>query len=943
MPSVLERLREALAPDFTVEREIAAGGMGTVYLGRDERLARAVAIKILRPELSTAVAVERFLREAQYLANLNHPNILPVHLAGQGNGLVYYVMDYVEGDTLDRRIARGPLSLKETISLGRGLLGALAAAHAKSVIHRDIKPSNIFLSDRRPMLGDFGIAHTVQSEDSALTSPGASIGTPLYMAPEQLTGRPVTTRSDIYAVGLVLFEACTGRRWEQLAKPEQGDWSGVPGPLVDVLWTSLEWLPEDRWADAQSFAKALAGVRPRARWWRPSALFAAAAGAVAWWFWPRPTPPPSSLAIYPFEVVGLTDTALGDQLARVTASYLEALPGITLAPLRTTFREWRASSLQPAERLDQLTAGVGAEYGVSGVIRPSRQGWEVQLHVVDSSGHRVLDTVVPGDSGDRFGLGDSISLQLVHKVFPRSKQLYRSAGALAGVNPQAVREFLFGEDASERAAWLTAERHYLNAVELDSTFVLAAWRLGSARRWMPLRPQAPFPPEFLSLYRSYGNKLPRLDRLLVEAQFASSAEERFRLYDTALAVAPRDAYPALFYGDELFHRGPLSGRSLDKAIATLQRAVALDSSLAPAHEHLAWALIRVGQKDGARRSLDALHRSAGKAEESEIYLPSLLELAYSLRFAPDSGPLKSPAFESPSVLALAARGALTFDMPELEYALGGRLSGLRSAPPALHGSGQIAQGVASMALGRPASALTHFDSAAALLEDRSEARIQAAEWRVIPAAFGIPGVLQPEIEKGRRELERLTADSTIGLRAAWALALDALTRDDTVRAAPWVNRVASGAAAGSPLDLMLRAMGEAAAGRLDSALELSEPALAYDSAGRAGDPFFRAALHLKRGDWYAASNQPASADAAWLWYENLDVVGWPSTVAQAGEVDWALGSYARWKRGKLAASNGKLAQGCRMMAQALSAWSRAEPSIEPLRAEASQVMRRCSS
>lgn len=943
MPSVLERLREALAPGYTVEREIATGGMGTVYLGRDERLARAVAIKILRPELSTAVAVERFLREAQYLANLNHPHIVPVHFAGEGNGLVYYVMDYVEGDTLARRIARDPLSLGETISLGRGLLGALAAAHAKGVIHRDIKPANVFLSDGRPMLGDFGIAHPVHSEDTALTSPGASIGTPLYMAPEQVTGKSVTARSDIYAVGLVLFEACTGRRWERLAKPEQGDWSGVPGRLVDVLWTALEWQPEDRWADAQSFAGALGGVRPRARWSLLPVPLAAVACFLGWWFWPRPATPPSSVAIYPFEVVGLTDTALGDQLARVTASYLEALPGITLTPLRTTFREWRASSLQPAERLDQLTAGLGAEYGVSGVVRPSRQGWEVQLHAVDSSGRRVLDTVVQGDSGDRSGLGDSISLQLVHRVLPRSKQLYRSGGALAGVNPRAVREFLFGEDASERDAWLTAERHYLKALELDSTFVLAAWRLANARRWMPLRPEAPLPVDFLSLYRSYGSKLPRLDRLLVEAQFAPSGAERFRMYDTALAVAPRDAYPALFYGDELFHRGPLSGLGLDRAIATLQDAVVIDSSLAPAHEHLAWALIRVGQKDGARHSLDALHRSAGRAEESEIYLPSLLELAYSLRFASDSEPLKSPALQSPFVLALAARGALTFDLPEIEYALGARLTSLRSAPPALHGSGQIAQGVASMALGRPVEALTHFDSAAALLDDRSEARFQAAEWRVIPAALGIPGVPQPAIEKGRRELERLTADSVVGRRAAWALGLDALTRADTARAAPWVERVASGPGTGSPLHLMLRAMGEAGVGRFEAALELSEPALAYDSAGRAGDPFFRAALHLERGAWFVALNQPASADAAWLWYENLDVVGWPTTVAQAGEVDWALGSYAQWRRGKLAASNGKLAEGCRMMAQVMGTWSRAEPSIQPLRAEASQIVRRCSS
>ncbi|HJR16011.1 MAG TPA: protein kinase [Gemmatimonadales bacterium] len=943
MPSVLERLREALAPNYTVERELATGGMGTVYLARDERLGRPLAIKILRPELSTAVALERFEREAQYLAQLNHPNILPVHFAGESNGLVYYVMDYVEGATLDRRIRQGPLSLEETISLGRGLLSALVAAHAKGVIHRDIKPANVFLSHGRPMLGDFGIACTVNPDDTALTSPGASIGTPLYMPPEQAAGSPVTAQSDIYAIGLVLYEACTGRRWPRLAKPDQVDWSDVPEPLIEPLTTALQWLPQDRWPDARSFAQALAQAQAiRGMRWSLLLLPLAIAGVLlAWWSWPQPEPAPSSLAVYPFEVVGLTDTALGDQLARVTASHIETWPGVTVTPIRTTFREWRASTLPPTERLDQVTARIGAEYGVSGVVRPSHRGWEVQLSAVDSAGHRVLDTIVRGDPEDRLGLGDAISAQLLQKVFPRSKPLYRSGGALAGVSPRAVREFLFGEDASGRDAWLTAERHYLKAFELDSTFVLAVWRLANARRWMPLRPEAPLPEGFLSLYHAHAGKLPRVDRLLIEAQFAPGGEPRFRLYDTALAVAPRDAYPALYYGDELFHRGPLSGRGLDEAIAILRKAVALDSLLAPAHEHLAWALIRAGEKDGARLSLDALHRSAGNAKESEIYLPALLELAFGLRFAGNSTPLKSTSLQSPLELALAARGALSFGMPAVEYALGARLASLPAAPAALHGSGQIAQGVASMALGRPVTALRHFDSAAVLLPERLESRIQSAEWRVIPAAFGFPGIPDAEIESGRRELVRLTADTSIGRRAAWALAVDALQRGDAAAAAPWRKQVASGDTIDGPLDLLLRAMAEATAGRYAAALELSRPALSYDSAGRAGDPFFRAALHLARGNWYAASNQPSSADASWLWYENLDVVGWPSTVAQAAEVDWAFSSHARWRRGKLADSHSRPVHACRMMTQAADAWRGAEASIEPLRAEARTVIGRC--
>src|SRR5918994_4705769 len=247
MPSLLERLREALAPDYTVERPIASGGMGTVFLGRDERLLRPVAIKTLREELATAVAIERFIHEAQHLAGLNHPNIVGVHDAGEKDGLVYYIMDYVGGETLDARIARGPLSPTETVSIGREILAALELAHQKGVVHRDIKPSNIFLVGGRAMLADFGIAHSFHLSSTALTQPGQLVGTVQYMAPEQLRGEAVTTRTDLYAVGLVLFEACTGRRWPALTALEGADWNGVPFRLQRALRKALQPDPHDRW------------------------------------------------------------------------------------------------------------------------------------------------------------------------------------------------------------------------------------------------------------------------------------------------------------------------------------------------------------------------------------------------------------------------------------------------------------------------------------------------------------------------------------------------------------------------------------------------------------------------------------------------------------------------------------------------------------------------
>ena len=475
---------------------------------------------------------------------------------------------------------------------------------------------------------------------------------------------------------------------------------------------------------------------------------------------------------------------------------------------------------------------------------------------------------------------------------------------------------------------------------IDSTFVLAAWRLANARRWMPLRSSPPLPPGFLDLYRAHGSRLSRVDRLLIDAQFAPGANQRFALYEEAVSKAPFDAYPALYYGDELFHRGPLAGRPRDDAIRMLQHAASLDPSLAPAHEHLAWALIHAGRQADARKSLDALHRVSGSAKESEIFLPALLEAAFVMRFTPQLAGQQA-ALRSPAVLGLAARGALSFDMPSVQAALGAQLAELPSASDALHGSGEVAQGVALMTMGRPAGALPHFDAAARLLRDKAEAELQAAEWRVVLPAVGFPGVPVEEVERGRRALEIMSHDTLHAQRAAWVLAFDFLRRGDTAAAEPWIRRVMSGSDSNNPLAVHLGALQRAREGRLQDALDFLRPALAYDSAGGATDPFFRSVLHLQLGEWQAATGHLREADSAWLWYENLDAVGWPSTVAQACEVDWALGTYASWRRAQLADSAGTLTQACRGMTRVVSHWAAAEPAYTPFLSAARELVQKC--
>ena len=205
-------------------------------------------------------------------------------------------------------------------------------------------------------------------------------------------------------------------------------------------------------------------------------------------------------------------------------------------------------------------------------------------------------------------------------MLPKAVPLYRRAPALFTVKAAAVPEFFQGEAAFARDAWKTAEDHYLLALQADSTFVLAAWRLGNVRRWL-LSPHA-FPPSFYPLDSIRRRALSPVELKLVDAQFAPSEEQRFALYDEALKLASDDAYAALLYGDELFHRGPLVGRPLEDAVAMLRRALAAEPSLAPAWEHLAWALIRLGAVPRRRtRSTVCFARRAARTSRGSICRP----------------------------------------------------------------------------------------------------------------------------------------------------------------------------------------------------------------------------------------------------------------------------------------------------------------------------------
>jgi tetratricopeptide (TPR) repeat protein len=585
---------------------------------------------------------------------------------------------------------------------------------------------------------------------------------------------------------------------------------------------------------------------------------------------------------------------------------------------------------------------MGARYGAWAVVRPHGRQVEVELSVVDLRGEPRLHAVVAGDTTDQLALGDQVGTRILAAIADGLPASYRRGAALVRVRPEAAVEFLQGEAAAERGAWLVAERHYDAALRLDSTFVLAAWRLGNARRWMPLRATPPFPTGFYRLFQSRAGDLTEVDRRLVEAQFAPSGVPRFVRYDSAMAVAPADGYVKLLYGDELFHRGPLSGRGLDEAVRMLQDATTADPTLAPAWEHLAWACIRLGHREEAERALDQLRRLSGRREEREIDLPALLGLAFVARFQPEAlAGAGREALASRDNRALAARGALAFDLPDVQLGFGGTLSAAEATPAPLRASGHIAQGVALVALGRPAAALAELDAAGALFPDPRESLLQAAEWRLIPKALGVPGFSDAEAARGRRLLAE-RGERSGEARAAWALAVDAVMRSDTLAADRWRQALEQADSGAGPRVALVAALRAASAGDPARALRLSEPALAYDSAGYAPDPFFRAVLHLRRGDWQLALGQAEEADRSWRWYENTDVVGWPSAEAQSGEVDWALSPWVRVRRGALAASAGRPAEACVLARRSIELWARAEPAVLRLADSVRDATRTCA-
>lgn len=363
---ILAQLNRALADRYEVIREVGAGGMATVYLARDVKHGRQVALKVLKPELGAVLGVERFLAEITVTANLQHPNLLPLFDSGEADGLLFYVMPFVEGETLRARLDRErQLPIDEAVHFTIAIAGALEYAHQQHVIHRDLKPENILLQAGQPVIADFGIALAVSNAGGArVTQTGLSLGTPQYMSPEQATGdRNVDRRTDIYSLGAMTYEMITGelphsgataqaiiaRLMTEEVRPLSVLRRSVPLHIDGAVRKALEKLPADRYESANSFATALTDSRqfatatmasPSANARRtPSRLTIAVGGllavmtAVAAWSFTRPAPAAPTNQVVRFSVkVGEAEQRYLGSAPWETRYGVPVLPAMTLSP-----------------------------------------------------------------------------------------------------------------------------------------------------------------------------------------------------------------------------------------------------------------------------------------------------------------------------------------------------------------------------------------------------------------------------------------------------------------------------------------------------------------------------------------------------------------------------------------------------------------------------------
>jgi len=597
--------------------------MATVFLATDLRHDRLVALKVLKPDLGAIVGAERFLREIKTTAQLSHPHILPLYDSGSAADLLYYVMPYVEGETLADRVDReGPLPEADARRIGGEVLEALHYAHRQGIVHRDVKPSNILLSAAtgHALVADFGIARAVSAADlDAITLPGAILGTPAYMAPEQATSDEITPAADIYSTGLVLYECLTGRRYPPPVLRHAADWSAVPTAHRHTLQRALSLAPADRWSDAAAFRAALrlgAGARRSRQLTAVAAATAVVVMAAALYSLARTSTPARAteprLAVLPFTVRGAGGLDyLRDGMVDLLSAKLDGAGTWRLSDPRAVLslvrRDAGDAALDPdagrrvARRMGATHFVLGDVIEVGRLIRLS-----AALYAVDGAGDVLAQASVEGDPDDVLSLLDAMAAELLSRYGGGADARLSQIALMTTRSLPALKSYLRGVRALRAAEFPAAAEALREALGADSAFALAWYQLSITADWLQ---RADLARETADQAVRFAARLPERERHLLEALrtvregAVDSAEQQFR---AILGTHPDDIEAWSQLAEMLFHFGPHHGRPLTASREAWHRLIALEPGWAAAYVHLA----RIAAAEGDLRALDTLSRKA---------------------------------------------------------------------------------------------------------------------------------------------------------------------------------------------------------------------------------------------------------------------------------------------------------------------------------------------
>ncbi|HEX9563633.1 MAG TPA: protein kinase [Gemmatimonadaceae bacterium] len=624
------RLQQSLGAAYTLERELAGGGMSRVFVAAETALGRRIVIKVLPPDLAAGVSAERFMREVQVAARLQHPHIVPVHSTGAAADLPYYTMPFVEGDTLRARIARGPVPLDDAVRILRDVARALEYAHTQGVVHRDIKPENIFLAGSSAVVSDFGIAKAINAARTEpyigtahsithLTQAGTAVGTPAYMSPEQAAGAPdVDHRADIYSFGCVAYEILSGsppfagREAHQLIlaqiaqhpTPLSQGAPHVPAPLATVVMRCLAKSPDERPQTASELVAALESVPTPGALQVPATrrgMFgkvAVAVGALAALAWfavlalsagsAAPAIPggAQSLAVMPFVNVGgdTTTEYFADGITDELATALGRIPQLRVAA--------RSSAYRYKGRRDLDVREVGRALDVGLVLTGTARRAEQQIRVSAQLSSAVDGVEIWSETFDRpfddvLALTDSLTADISSALWG---QLGASAASTPAVSvrpqvgtssPSAYDAYLRGKYAliRRRSGLEGAATDFSEAIARDPEFARAYAGFSTALALLTYFSDSQ-PPDRVARSREAALTALRLDSTNAEAHVAlgilALTQHQWRdaeqSLERAIALEPRLADAHFHMGRTLLYQGSL---------ADGDRAIGLARSLEP--------------------------------------------------------------------------------------------------------------------------------------------------------------------------------------------------------------------------------------------------------------------------------------------------------------------------------------------------------------------------